>query len=181
MAFVIEDGKGKGNKAEVNEAQELVVRSIVETELEHASISGKAYSWDSLELDIDAGDTMLFVKNLGSTPLILDTASFNGSNVICTWTLLIGSLTTTPAGTAVTGVNLNEVFSSTLADATAFSDETALADGDIIGRVKTAVSGHHIHPLNGVILGINHYIQINQITESTSGSVLLIGHFENPS
>ena len=29
----------------------------------------------------------------------------------------------------------------------------------------------------GIILGQNHYIQINQETESTSGSLTLIAHF----
>lgn len=167
--------------AEVNAENQLVVRAITESEIEHASINGEAYSWDSLELNIDAGDTILFVKNLGDTPLILDRLVINGSNVICTWEILIGSETTTPSGTGVTGVNLNRGFSSTLANVTSLSDETAVADGDIIDRVKTAVSGHHIHDMTGVILGKNHYVQVNQETESTSGSCILHGHFENPS
>ena len=36
-------------------------------------------------------------------------------------------------------------------------------------------------PLDGVILGKDHYIQVNQETESDSGSVILVAHFENPS
>lgn len=180
MAFQIM-GQTGGNIMKVTGEGQAVVRSIVETELEHSSIAGEAYSWDSTELDIDAGDTMLYVRNDSDTPLILDRLVFNGSNVICTWDINIGSATTAPAGTVVTGVNQNRIFSSDLADATAFSDETAVADGDTISRVKTIVSGHHIHSLNGVILGKNHYIQINQETESTSGSLILIAHFENPS
>lgn len=180
---LIEDGKGRGLKAEVNAEQELVVRAITEEEIEHASATlGSAFSWDSTELDIDTGDTMLFVKNTGDVPLILDRATINGSNVICTWTILIGSATTTPAGgAAVEGVNLNQTFSAQAADATARSDETAVADGSIIDRVKTPVSNTVEVNLHGVILGKGHYVQINQITESTSGSVVLFGHFEVPS
>lgn len=180
---LLDDGKGRGYKAEVNAEQELVVRAITEEEIEHASATlGSAYSWDSTEKDIDTGDTMLFVKNTGDVPLVLDRATINGSNVICTWTLLIGSTTTTPAGGAVvTGVNLNQGFSSQLADAVARSDETAVADGSIIDRVKTPVTNTIEINLHGVILGRGHYIQINQITESTSGSVILFGHFELPS
>ncbi len=37
---VIEDGKGKGFQAEVNAEQQLVVRAINESELEHASVEG---------------------------------------------------------------------------------------------------------------------------------------------
>ena len=179
----IEDGKGKSFKAEVNAEQQLVVRAIGEEEIEHASaILGSAYSWDSTERDIDTGDTMLFVKNTSDVPLVLDRATINGSNVICTWTLLLGSATTTPAGGAeVIGVNLNRGFASQLADAVARSDETAVADGDIIDRVKTPVTNTIEINLHGVILGKGHYIQINQITESTSGSVILFGHFEVPS
>lgn len=178
MGIQIADGKGRGYLAEVNPENEFVVRAISESEIEHASDIGNAFSWDSTELDIDTGDTMLFVKNTGDEPLHLDRLIFNGSNVICTWTLLLGTLTTTPAGTTVTGVNLNNEFASKLADATAFSDETAVADGSIIDRVKTIVSGHHIHEMTGIILTKNGYIQVNQITESTSGSVILYGHFE---
>ena len=180
---LIEDGKGRGYKAEVNDEQELVVRAVTEEEIEHASaILGSAFSWDSTEKDIDTGDTMLFVKNTGDVPLVLDRATFNGSNVICTWTVLIGSATTTPAGgTAVTGVNLNQTFSSQGADAVARADETAVADGSIVDRVKTPVSNTLQHNLHGIILGKGHYVQFNQITESTSGSVVLLGHFEVPS
>lgn len=179
----LEDGKGRGLKAEVNEEQQLVVRAITEEEIEHASaMLGSAYSWDSTERDIDTGDTMLFVKNTGDVPLVLDRATINGSNVICTWTLLLGSAITVPAGgTEITGVNLNRSFASQLADAVARSDETAVADGDIFDRVKTPVSNTIEVNLHGVILGRGHYIQINQITESTSGSAILFGHFELPS
>lgn len=180
---LLDDGKGRGFKAEVNEEQELVVRAITEAEIEHASATlGAAFSWDSTELNIDTGDTMLFVRNDGDTPLILDRATIVGSNVICTWTILIGSATTTPAGGAVVaGVNLNETFNTKAADATARSDETAVADGSIVDRVKTPVSNILQHDLTGIILGKGHYVQFNQITESTSGSVVLFGHFELPS
>ena len=135
----IDDGKGRGWKAEVNGENELVVRAITEAEIEHASITGKAYAWDSTELDIDAGDTMLFVKNM------------------------------------------NEIFSTSVAEAVAFSDETAVADATVLTRIKTPVDGRLSIDLTGVILGKNHYIQINQETESTSGSVILCGHYANPS
>lgn len=178
---LIEDGRGRGFKAEVNPENELVVRAITEPELEHASASGDAYSWDSTELNLSAGETFLYVRNDGDTPLILDRIDFNGSNVICFWDIGIGTATTAPAGTVVTGINLNTIFSTKAADATAFSDETAVADAPIVTRVKTGVDQHHQHILTGIILGKNHYIQINQETTSDSGSVILFGHFEDPS
>ena len=180
--MIIEDGKGSGKKAEVNEENELVVRAITEAEIEHASGKlGSAFVWDSLEKDIDAGDTMLFVQNTGSVPLILDRAEINGSNVICTWTYHLGSLTATPTGTSVIGVNMNRKFASDLSESLAFSDETALANGDIVGRVKTAIDDTKYVDLTGFILLKGHYIQFTQVTESTRGSIILTGHYENPS
>ncbi len=167
-----------GVSAMVTRERHLVVAAIGESELEHESTEhGNAYAWDSTELDIAAGGTMLFVKNLSDKPLHLETAAFNGSNVICTWTILLGEATTTPSGNTVTGVNLNQIFASQVADATAISNETAVADGSIIGRLKTPISGHHIHPLQAVILGKNDYVQFNQVTESSSGSVVLVAHY----
>ncbi len=161
----------------VTEDGELIVRAITETEIEHASGEGKAFSWDSKELDIDAGDTILFVQRTGDVSLVIDRVEISGSNVICTWEINLGRDSTTATGTGVSAVSLNTAFDGSTADARAFSDETAVADGDTVARVKTAVSGHVTVDMVGVILGKNHYIQINQETESTSGSVIVHGHF----
>lgn len=174
MGLQITDGKGRGFLAEVNASNELV--SNAASALERASALGQAFSWDSAELDIDIGDTMLFVKNLGDALLHLDSLIVNGSNVVCTWDVGLGAAVTTPAGTVVTGVNQNGEF-STQADVTALSDETAVADASVIRRVKSAISETKVYDLSGVILGNGQYIQVNQETESTAGSVILIGHF----
>ncbi len=182
MGFKLGDGKGRGYEAEVNVEQELVTRAITEAEIEHASSEGNAFAWDSTELDIDTGDTMLFIKNTDDVPLILDRVIITASNVSCTWTILLGTLTTTPVGTTVVGVNLNTQFSTKTADVVSMSDETALADGSIISRLLTvATPGFATQDLTGVIISKNGYVQVNQITESTSGSAILYGHFENPS
>lgn len=176
MVNINDPATGRG--AEVNPQGQLVTRAVFESELEHeSSENGFAYTWDSLEIDIDTGDTMLFVKNTGDKPLHLEYAAFNGAVAIVTWTILVGALTTTPAGTDVVGVNMNRIFASQPARASAFSDETAVADGTVIGRIKTGIDGHHVHPMAGVILGNGDYVQFNQITESIRGSVLLVGHF----
>ena len=46
-----------------NSEGELIVRSIIEREIEHESAEGAAFVWTSLDGDIDAGDTLLFIKN----------------------------------------------------------------------------------------------------------------------
>lgn len=184
MSQAIKDGKGRGFEAEVNSEQELVTRAIAEPELEHASSRGEAYIWHSAAQDIDSTDTMLFIKNTGSTPLILDRMDVIGSNVACTWTIHLGSDTTTPASvpSVIVAVNLNRIFSSKIPEAEARTDETAVADGDIVRTFHTAATVQApTIDLTGFILGQGHYIQINQETESTSGSVAIIGHFEDPS
>jgi len=170
---------GKSNRrVEVNSANELNVRAMTETALERASREGRAFTWDSTEQDIDAGDTMLFVKNTSTTPLRLSRAEINGSNVICTWTVGIGSATTTPAGTTVAAVNMNETFSSKAFGHTALHDETAVATANTSLRVKTPVTNTVHLDLSGYVLNEGQYIQITQVTESTSGSVCLVGYFD---
>jgi hypothetical protein len=174
----LEDGSGHGYKAAVNSENQLVVQAVTEPEIVHSGQSGLAYSWFSGERDIDAGDTMLFVKNLADADLILDQLVINGSNVICLWEVNIGNLTTTPAGTSVTPVNLNRKYSARSADAIAYYDETAIADGDTVMQVRTPVTDTVFVDIRGIILGKNHYIQINQETESTAGSVALLAHYD---
>ena len=170
-----------GQGALVNSQGQLEVHAVVEEEIIDASLDGNAYVWTSGTQDIDAGDTMLFVKNTGERSLNLDRMEIIGSNVACTWTIHIGSDTTTPAGgSVITPVNLNRIFSAKDADAVSRTDETAVADGDIISTLHTAATVQAApFSLNGIILGKGHYVQINQETESTSGTVTLFAYFEH--
>lgn len=181
--MLIEDGHSR-KTAEVNAQNQLVVRSIGEPELEHASNEGNAYSWDSGRIDIDVNDTMLFLKNTGSTPLVLDRCIIGGHDAIATWDIGLGSATTTPAGgTLLTATNLNPSFTNDAPNTIARSDETAVADATVVLRVYTAISESKLVDLNGIILGQNTYIQVNQEVESAAATpfVIIIGHFENPS
>jgi hypothetical protein len=172
-------GGTSGKPADVNAENELLVRAIVETELEHSSgKNGQGFSWVSTDTDIDAGDTRLFLKNTGTTPLVLDRLTVLPSDVACDWSINIGKATTTPTGTSVVGVNISQ--NGNVAEALAFDDETAVADGSPIDYVHSETVGTIQHSLDGIILRKGHYIQINQETESTSGRVVILGHFENP-
>ena len=50
----------------------------------------------------------------------------------------------------------------------------------IYGTVKLIPARQRKY-LSGIIINKNHYIQINQVTESTSGSVVVFGHYEQVS
>ena len=182
MPLTIRDGTGSGAEAKVTPENQLETHSVTELEIVHASLDGNAYVWTSGTQDIDSTDTMLFIKNTGDIPLNLSTLDVIGSNVACTWTIHIGSDTTTPASVAsvVDGVNLNRIFAAKVADAEARIDETAVADGDILMTFHTAATVQ-ARPISlvGIILGKGHYIQINQETESTSGTVTIVGYFEH--
>ena len=173
-----------GTHAEVNNENELVTRSITQSELEHASSQGMAFSWTSDAVAWSAGDTMLYIRNTGNTPLILDRVSIPGDGTGRTdYSVRIGAATTTPTGTTeVAGTNMNEIYSTTAAEALAYSDETSVADGAIVDWFTVTVTESHQHGLDGVILGKNHYIQVN--TEDTSTDATrcsVIGHYANPS
>ena len=181
MPQTIKDGTGKGFEAKVNSENQLEAHSVTELEIVHASLDGNAFVWTSGDQNIDSGDTMLFVKNTGDIPLNLSQLDVIGSNVACTWTIHIGSDTTTPAGgSEITPVNLNRIFAAKGADAVARTDETAVADGDILTTFHTAATVQ-ARPISlvGIILGKGHYIQINQETTSTSGTVTIVGYFEH--
>ena len=178
---VIRDGT-TGTSAEVNDESELVTRSIIEREIEHASILGKAYAWYSGERDTPAAGTMLFVRSDSDTPLILDSVHINGDDsAVTVWEIAIGDTVATPAGTAITGVNLNRGFKSTLAEATAYAIETGHTQGDVLMSVNTITQGFVVIDLTGVILRKNHFIQIDTVTNNDTGSATIFGHFAAPS
>jgi len=169
-----------GVGAAVNDEGEQIIKAVVEPESEHASLTGNTYVWHAPHRDIDATDTQLYVRNDSEIPLHMDRALIVGSVASFTeWTIHIGESSATPAGgVVITGVPMNETFSSKAADATARTDETAEADGSIIGFTNILASEHDDYNLTGTILGKNHFIQINIEDETVDGAVSLYGHYE---
>lgn len=178
---MIVKGNNEGTPIQIKATSkgELQTIAIVESELEHASESGEAFAWPSLNSDIDAGDTRLFIKNTGDKILKLSHAEFNPANVACTYDIGIGNATTTPTGTVVNAVNLNQIESSKTEDYLAYDDETAVADATKMFGVTVNTTDSKRIDLQGIILGKGHYIQINQETESTSGQVTVFGLYED--
>lgn len=177
MSVIRDPSTQKG--ARVNDEGELVTRAIAEPEIEHASSVGNAYCWFAPTIDVNAGDTLLFIKNLGDTPLILDRMRVVGGNVASTYTIHLGKLTTTPTAINITGTNLNPRFGDE-ADVHATTDEDLVADGTVVEIFQHPATTSEEYRLTGIILEKGNYIQINQEDESTAGSVAIYGHFENP-
>ena len=177
--FVVKGVSKNGTETQIKATQdgELEVRAIVETELEHASSSGRAYAFRSANTDIDAGDTRLFIKNTSDKFLKLSYAIFGPSNVVCTYDIGIGSETPTPAGTAITAGVINGTVIANEAYL-AYDDETAVADATPLISYTVGTTESLRAELDGFILGKNQYIQFNQETESTSGRITVMAHFE---
>jgi hypothetical protein len=177
--FVVKGINNNGTETQIRSTidGELEVRAIVESQLEHASARGDAYAWRSNNGDIDAGDTLLFLKNTSDKFLIFSYAIFTPANVVCTYDIGVGNDTTTPTGNSITGTNINGTI--TVAESyEAYDDETAVADATPILSVTVSTTESYRIELDGIILGKNQYLQINQETESTSGRVTVFGHFE---
>jgi len=163
--------------AKVTDDGQLVVRAIQEAEIEHASGEGQAYCWFAPDDNVGAGDTLLFIKNLGNIPLVLDRLNIKGGNIASDYQILLGKVTTVPDAINITGTNLNPRFGDE-ADVHAVADEDAIADGTLVETIHVITAITHHHDLTGIILEKGVYIQINQESESTAGACAIYGHFQ---
>lgn len=179
---VIKDGR-TGNVATVNAQGQLSVRAITEPELEDASELGQAYIWASGNLDIDAGDTMLLVKNTSDTALHITGIIVSAGNVATRYVIHLPTtevtVTAGAGGAVVVGVNIN-TGSANVADASAASDETnnAFAQANAILDISLLPTTTYTQLTQGIILAKNKSVAVDQVTESTAGAVTIVAHYE---
>lgn len=177
--MIIEDGKGTGNKAEVNTNHHLKVIAVGTNELQHTTEEGDAYIWCFTGYDYDAADTIMYVQNddpnyqltVDQVQLYCDTAS--KVQIHCP------TKPTTPAGTAITCYNLNRTSGNT-ALATAYQDETGNTQGTIFINVYIAANGVIdilSDPGEVVILGYHDCIGVDIVTAGTMAYGYIIGHY----
>jgi len=176
----IEDGKGTGNRAEVNKENQLVVSATVASELEHESeANGSAYNWSSDIVSIDNADTVLLVKNTSDTPLHIEYVEVANGTTPSEYTLhLPTSEVTLSGGSVVTGTNLN-TGSSNVADALSRSDEEGNTQGNVIGTAWLAADSNHKWLTPGLILGKNKSVGVDLVLASTETAVTIVGHYED--
>lgn len=176
----IEDGKGTGNRAQVNDENQLVVSATITTELEHESeANGAAYNWSSDIVSIDAADTVLLVKNTSDTPLHIEYVEVANGVTASEYTLHLPTAEVTlSGGSVVTGTNLN-TGSSNVAEAQSRSDEEGNTQGNVIGTVWLAVDRHYKFLTPGLILGKNKSIGIDVIATTIETAATIVGHFED--
>ena len=180
MGLILEDGKGKGNQAEVNSDNQLTVKAVIETEIEfNSEAKGGAYAWASGTYNPATGDdTILLVKNTSDTlNLHIDTVWL--STAVDTRVVIhLVTADVTLAGITIVGTNLN-TNSSNVAPASAIRDETGNTQGTIIwsGEIFAASQPQVIEWDGAVILGKNISIGVDYVTDPTACDVVIIGHF----
>ena len=80
MSF-IEDGTGSGSKLKVGKDNRLQARVVRETEIIHATESGKSYNWNSGLISITGDATLMYIKNNSDDQLVITDialAAFDG-------------------------------------------------------------------------------------------------------
>ena len=77
----IEDGKGGGKSAQVDDQNRLRTHSVTETEALHSSEEGKAFNINTGLISITGDATLLYIKNTEDADLVIEaiaTGSFDG-------------------------------------------------------------------------------------------------------
>lgn len=143
---------------------------------------GDAYRLTGLSADIDAGDTVLLVKNTGNRNFRVKELIINGGNAASLYKIHFqDTATTAPAGTAVYAVALNgrKDVGNGATDLIAMNDETGYAtQGTILEESAVPAATRVVVDMGGMVLGTNQAIAVDQVTESTSGGATLVGWFE---
>ena len=177
MAFRIEDGKGHGYAVEVTKDNRLRVYATTEMEASYESeVNEACFVW-TFNYDHDAGDTIILLKNEDQKRnLLIEHVSI---------ALDVSSLVTihspscaTPAGTAVTGVNLNRK-SGRAAAVICKQDETSNSQGDILD-VRYIKGGEHTYnfDVKGMyVLGYGDCVAIDVTTAGTRVNGHILGYF----
>jgi len=192
--MLIDDGKGRGYKAEVDSENRLRVISINQSLPAHVSEEeGETYSWTAVSADINTGDTALLVCNNSTSKKLLIEKIYVWGDVAAQFKIHIPSYPTL-AGTGVVGVNLNSV-SGNAADASAYADETGntfaatnvittvrntyyvRGNGDDLVDIAAAGKGEWIDYNGMVVLGYHGCIAIDIIGESAAFECTIIGTF----
>jgi len=178
MPETIRDGQGKGYLAGVDSENRLKNYCTMETEISHESETNKrAYTW-SHSYNSGAGDTILWLKNTSTTKNLIIEKIVLSSDTTTHFIVHFPSETATPAGTAVTGVNLNRSSNNT-ADAVAYGDETGNTQGDVMAQGIILNNTPAIMPIDGsIVLGVGDEVAVDFDSATTAlGMVTIRGYY----
>jgi len=181
MALQIEDGTGTGAKVKVEADNALLVDA--HTIPRGAFVSeqdGQTYAWTSTDAT-SAAEESIYVQNTSSdSELHIDKIILAGVEATVHAVLLVTG--GTPAGTTITGVNMNKGSSNTAA-ATALGNAavTGSVVGDIVAQAYHAALGSMTIDFEGeLILGQDDAIAVRTVA-GTDGIVYItiIGFYDS--
>lgn len=178
MSIKIQDGKGSGRLAEVNEKQKLAVAAESSPRAYYvAHDDGECYSWTS-SYSATSGDEIIYIKNTSQDKdLHIDLIRFSSVN---TALFEVFEVSGTASGTTITGKNTN-LSSGNVADCTSLGNAavTGISIGDRITLVRGAAnSSHTINLENTLILGFGDAIAVTYTGSSGIADIAIRGFFE---
>lgn len=165
-----------GDRADVNEQGQLLVSSSQTPAIIQAALEGRAFVWHSQDLNIDAADTMLSVRNDSAThDLVIDRIQITGGNAVSRYE--VHKITANAAfstGSIILAMDLGNT--GKVPDASAFTDDEGNTQGTVF--METAVAATTTIELDcGIVLGKTQILAVDQVSTNTAGAATFFGYF----
>jgi len=178
MGFQIEDGKGRGFVSSVSDVNRLNVSAKAQDRIYYISRDSQlAFSWDST-FGATSGNTVLYLKNTSTSRNFFVNRFELASEVANKFEVY--KTAGTPAGTIVSGANLN-LSSNLTADASAYGNGSiaGLTNDPKLATVRSPANATEVLQFgDAVILGFNDALSV-QVGATGSVDITVVGYFEN--
>ena len=165
---------------DVNDRGQASMRASWESEMTYvARTTGEAYAWNSQNINIGTGETLLSIQNQSATKdLVIDRFIFNAGDVAHRFEVFKITADYPPTGTAVPGVSLGPRGGTGTNAAVAISDETGV--DQVAANVFMEVSLLTLVSIEvecGMVLGGGEGIGVDQIGEGAIADCIAFGYF----
>jgi len=177
--MLIEDGKGSGYRAEVNQNNQLNVFSVTEKEIAyHSQFHGAAYIWTATA-DWGADKNAIWLRNNSTKDYLIIQQVTVSPAASCLCEIWVGN-GNTAGGTAVVGVNLNRS-SKKAADATCTHTNTNVDAGagmTLLNSFYSLATFKEPMTFDGaLVLGYYDELAVNLVTDVGITAVGIFGYF----
>lgn len=189
--IMIEDGTGSGNRLKVGSDNRLQARVVNESEIVHATESGKSYNWNTGLISVTGDATLIYIKNNSDDQLVITNIALGAFDGITHSDSPYITLIRNPTGgdlisdaTAVT-MNQNRNFgSSNTATIDVYKGKVSgtITGGNDIAILQTSKTGRSFFGID-FILTKGTSMALKLTANITSGSAnyycALIGYFKD--
>jgi len=166
----------------INSDGQALMKAMVEPEIVRvARTTGEAYAWNSQNINIGTGETLLSIQNQhAKKDLVIDRFIFCAGDVSHRFEVFKITAGYTPTGTAVPGVALGPRGGTGANAAVAISDETGV--NQVAANVFMEVSNATLVTIEvkcGLVLGGGEGIGVDQIGEGAIAACMAFGYFRD--